>query len=92
VDACRDRERAHTQRAAGQCAAPARPVRSTLQARKGDEIPYEATIEDPDALVEPWVLTPRTMRLNKAPDAGLIPERAYCEVYDSGDISIQIRH
>jgi hypothetical protein len=32
--------------------------------------------EDPDVLVEPWVMAPRTLRLNRAPDAGLLPERA----------------
>ena len=28
--------------------------------RKGNEILYEATVEDPDVLVEPWVMAPRT--------------------------------
>jgi hypothetical protein len=60
--------------------------------RKGDEIPYEVTVEDPDVLAEPWVMPPRTLRLNPAPDAGLIPERAYCEVYETGKVSSQIRH
>jgi hypothetical protein len=60
--------------------------------RKGDEILYEITVEDPDVFVEPWVLPPRTLRLNGAPDAGLVPERAYCEVYELGNISTQLRH
>ena len=60
--------------------------------RKGDEILYEVIVEDPQVLVEPWVMAPRTLRLNPAPDAGLIPERAYCEVYEREDISTQIRH
>jgi hypothetical protein len=60
--------------------------------RKGDEIQYEVTVEDPDVLVEPWVMAPRTLRLNANRDAGLIPERAYCEVYETGNISTQIRH
>src|SRR5215831_496820 len=60
--------------------------------RKGDEILYKITIEDPDVLVEPWVMPPRTLRLNTAPDAGLVPERAYCEVYETGDIVTQMRH
>ena len=33
--------------------------------RKGDEILYEITIEDPEVLVEPWVMAPRTLRLNR---------------------------
>ena len=60
--------------------------------RKGDEILYEVTVEDPDSLVEPWVFAPRTLRLTAGRDAGLIPERAYCEVYETGNISTQIRH
>ncbi len=60
--------------------------------RKGDEILYEITIEDPDVLVEPWVMEPRTLRLNGAADAGLVAERAYCEVYETGDIVTQLRH
>jgi hypothetical protein len=60
--------------------------------RKGNEILYEITVEDPEVLVEPWVMAPRTLRLSTAPDAGLVPERAYCEVYEEGVVSSQIRH
>jgi hypothetical protein len=60
--------------------------------RQGDEILYEITIDDPEVLVEPWVMAPRTLRLNRAPDAGIVPERAYCEVYETNDISTQLRH
>jgi hypothetical protein len=60
--------------------------------RVGDEIRYEVTVEDPEVLLEPWVMTPRTMRLNPNPDAGLMPERGNCEVYDLEDITTQIRH
>src|SRR6516165_10756842 len=60
--------------------------------RKGDEILYEITIEDPDVLVEPWVMEPRTLRLNRAADAGLVTERAYCEVYEQGHFETQMRH
>src|SRR5262245_53631279 len=60
--------------------------------RNGDEILYEITIEDPDVLVEPWVMPPRTLRLNTNADAGLVPERAYCEVYETSDIVNQMRH
>ena len=60
--------------------------------RKGDEILYEITIEDPEVLVEPWVMAPRTLRLNRAPRAGIVEERAYCEVYETNDISTQLRH
>jgi len=60
--------------------------------RKGDEILYEVTVEDPDVLVEPWVMAPRTLRLTTAPGAGLLPERGNCEVYEEGEITSQIRH
>jgi hypothetical protein len=60
--------------------------------RKGNEILYEVTVEDPEVLVEPWVMTPRPLRLNPSPDAGLVPERGNCEVYELSDITSQIRH
>jgi hypothetical protein len=60
--------------------------------REGDEIIYEVTLDDPDVLVEPWVMAPRTLRFNKAKDGGLIPERAYCQVYETEDIATQVRH
>jgi hypothetical protein len=61
--------------------------------RTGDEILYEITIEDPDVFVEPWVMPARTLRLNRAGgDAGLVAERAYCEVYETESIVTQMRH
>jgi hypothetical protein len=60
--------------------------------RRGDEILYEISIEDPDVLVEPWVMAPRTLRLNGTADAGLVAERAYCEVYETGHVDTQMRH
>jgi hypothetical protein len=45
-------------------------------------------------LAEPWVMTPRTMRLVANPDVGLIRERGNCEVYEleQGVVTSQIRH
>ena len=60
--------------------------------RQGNQIRYEVTVEDPEVLVEPWVMTPRTLTLNPNPDAGLLPERGNCEVYELKNISTQIRH
>jgi len=63
--------------------------------RKGDEILYEATVEDPVVLIEPWVMTPRVLRAATASDpfAGVgVTERGHCEVYELDDISTQIRH
>jgi len=60
--------------------------------RQGDEIAYEVTVDDPEVLLQPWVMTPRTLRLNPNPNAGLLPERGNCEVYETEDITSQIRH
>ncbi len=60
--------------------------------RQGNKILYEVTVDDPEVLVEPWVMTPKTLTLSTFPDAGLISERANCEVYETKDITSQIRH
>ena len=60
--------------------------------RQGDALLYDVTVEDPEVLVEPWVLPTRVVRRNTNPDAGLVPERGNCEVYELNDISSQIRH
>jgi len=59
---------------------------------QGDVILYDVTVEDPEVLVEPWVLPTRTLRRNPNPDAGLLQERGNCEVYELEDITSQIRH
>jgi hypothetical protein len=60
--------------------------------RQGDVILYDVTVEDPGVLVEPWVLPTRVLQRNQNPNAGLIGERGDCEVYETKDISTQIRH
>ena len=60
--------------------------------RQGDALLYDVTVEDPEVLVEPWVLPTRTVRLNPNPDAGLVRERGNCEVYETNNITSQIRH
>jgi hypothetical protein len=57
--------------------------------RKGDQILYQVTIDDPD-LVEPWVMPDRILRAQAWRNP--IPERDYCEVYEEGNISTQLRH
>ncbi|MCU1336078.1 MAG: hypothetical protein JWO19_1659 [Bryobacterales bacterium] len=59
--------------------------------RKGDEILYQMTIEDPDVLIEPWVMPDKILRL-RAGAPQVIHERAFCEVYEQGNISTQLRH
>jgi hypothetical protein len=60
--------------------------------RQGDALLYDVTVEDPEVLVEPWVLPARTVRRNPNPDAGLVRERGNCEVYETKSITSQIRH
>jgi hypothetical protein len=60
--------------------------------RQGDVLLYDVTVEDPEVLVEPWVLPTRKVRRNPNPDAGLIRERGNCEVYETEAVTNQIRH
>ena len=73
--------------------------------RKGDQMLYEVTVEDPQVLVQPWVLNPmlRTIASAAPPGgggggggfggAGLIgSERGACQEEELDDISNQIRH
>jgi hypothetical protein len=59
--------------------------------RVGNEIRYDMTIDDPDSFVEPWVMPTRILRPSTFGD-GIIPERSNCEVYETGDITNQLRH
>jgi hypothetical protein len=58
--------------------------------RKGNELLHETTIYDPESFIEPWVMPARTLTLTQG-DA-LIAERAHCEVYETNDITNQMRH
>ena len=60
--------------------------------RQGDVLLYDVTVEDPDTLVEPYVIPTRIVRRSTNPDAGLIRERGNCEVYEAGAVTSQIRH
>jgi hypothetical protein len=60
--------------------------------RQGNSLLYELMVEDPEVLVEPWVLAPRTLVPNANPNAGLLPERGSCEVYEDAAGTYQIRH
>jgi len=59
--------------------------------REGNVLHYQATVEDPEVLAEPWTLTPRQLRLNTNSDA-FIPEGEPCHDYDSQNMVTQIRH
>jgi hypothetical protein len=61
--------------------------------RVGNELRYDMTIEDPEMFVEPWVMATRVLRQG-GPFAGdgIQAERAYCEVYEEGNVTNQLRH
>jgi len=69
--------------------------------RQGDQILYEATVDDPDVLLQPWTLNPMLMTLvsddGQGPGGGgrgrlVGTERGTCTAYELDDISWQIRH
>jgi hypothetical protein len=60
--------------------------------RQGEVLLYDVTVEDPEMLVEPYVFPTRIVRHSPNPDAGLVRERGNCEVYESGNVTSQIRH
>ncbi len=66
--------------------------------RKGDEILYEVTVDDPEVLIQPWKQTPVVMKKVTESAGGfgsptlLGVERGDCEPYDAGDVTEQIHH
>jgi hypothetical protein len=58
--------------------------------RVGNELHYDITIEDPEMLIEPWVMKTRVLPL--ASGDVVRPERANCEVYEEGNETSQVRH
>ena len=58
--------------------------------RTGNELLYEVTVEDPEVLVEPWVLHPRILQLSDNPT--IIPEQGSCTETELDEVSSQIRH
>jgi len=61
--------------------------------RQGTTIFYDVTVEDPEVLMEPWVLPTRTLRLNPSPNGALIRERGNCETaFETEAAATQIRH
>jgi hypothetical protein len=49
--------------------------------RTGNTIRYQVTVEDPNVLMKPWVMNPRTLNLNADPLA-LIEESPPCREHD----------
>jgi hypothetical protein len=58
--------------------------------RTGNEMIYEVTIEDPEVLAEPWVMTPRVMQISNNPS--VIAERGSCTDTEHEQVSSQYRH
>ena len=60
--------------------------------REGNILHYQATVEDPKVLLEPWVQNARQVRLTTDPTA-TIDEGRPCHDYESGEIIVyRIRH
>jgi hypothetical protein len=68
--------------------------------RKGDQMLYEVTVEDPDVLVQPWKQNPLLMTLAEGAGAAggfgdptlVGSERGNCETYELNDVDNQIHH
>jgi len=58
--------------------------------RTGNQMKYEVTIEDPDVLLQPWVMPERTLRLS--PTNAIVAERGSCTETEHNEVSTQYRH
>jgi len=58
--------------------------------RKGNDMLYEVTVEDPVVLAKPWVMNPRTLRLLSR--GAIISERGSCVAGEREEVTSQIRH
>ena len=59
--------------------------------RDGNMLHYQATVIDPEVLIEPWVMNPRVLRLNTNKNAN-IAEQNPCEERDLQHLVGKIRH
>lgn len=59
--------------------------------REGNTLHYQATVIDPQVLVEPWVMNPRVLRLNTDKNA-VLAEQNPCEERDLEHMVGRIRH
>ena len=53
------------------------------------------TIEDPEMFVEPFVMPTRVLREGQGGFGGgdgIQAERSFCEVYEEGNVTNQLRH
>jgi hypothetical protein len=59
--------------------------------RDGDKLHYQATVEDPAVLLQPWAMSARTLQLNSDPKA-YVQEGDQCSQPDPGFVVNKIRH
>jgi len=59
--------------------------------RDGDSIKYEVTVEDPTVFTRPWIMNPRMLKLNTAPDAA-IDEDPPCVEKDAAHLVTKEHH
>src|SRR5947207_544393 len=59
--------------------------------RDGDTLTWQATVEDPDVLIKPWTMNPRTVRLNSDPKA-MLEESLPCVERDSSHLVNREHH
>jgi hypothetical protein len=59
--------------------------------REGNTLHYQATVEDPEVLLEPWAMKPWVLTLNPDPKATL-HEGDLCRDYETGVAVSRIRH
>jgi hypothetical protein len=59
--------------------------------RDGNTLRYQVTVIDPGVLLEPWVMSPRTLRLNTDPNA-YIHEGDPCRDVDLENMVSKVRH
>jgi hypothetical protein len=59
--------------------------------RQGDLLTYQVTVEDPDVLIKPWTMNPRTLRINPDPKA-MLPESLPCVEHDLSHLVTKEHH
>jgi len=59
--------------------------------REGNVIHYQATVEDPTVLLQPWVMTAKELDLSPDPKAYL-QEGDQCYQFDPGIVVTRVRH
>jgi len=59
--------------------------------RDGDKLTWQATVEDPDVLLKPWVMSPRVQKLNPDPKA-MLPETLPCVERDQSHLVTKEHH